>query len=610
MSIAENVVPQPDRQPDLEPEADATVSAYATMPDVVEVRRHAGVSGLIGAASSAVAIAWFGRAISTGSILDWVLVLITGALGVVWLAAFLDARTPLFVADAQGVRLRLGRNWIGLPWSAVASVEHTPRAGLLSDGRLEVVAHSPERLVAGLDPAAARQARLATRLHGGPLALPLGWGTKVVHSDADRVGAVLADLAAAETSVVVHRPDSVGVQAPAAEDAPDTPAAVESAAVATPRPTFAERAKPWLERAAAARAARAEARSERAADRARQVEAERLAAEEAAEEAAELERMKAERLAEEAAIEAARQPSPTPEPLRDVPDAARADVRRDVVADELVDASREESSQDALGETVENVRPIAVVGETVDALVIDDFALEPAVDPVIGPELVAARTRLGLSVDQVAARTRIRPHVIEAIEVDDFAPCGGDFYARGHLRTLAKVLGADADQLLTRYDERYAHAPVAARKVFEAELATGAIRSTRGGPNWSLLVAGVMGLVLVWSIVQVVTDSPVEAPETPVLDGSGGVTGGVADAEPVTVVVTAPESGAEIVVRDAGGTIVHTGTLAIGEKVEVEATAPVRVQSTDGSVTVTVDGKERGAVGQPGDPAQGTYAGD
>ena len=85
--------------------------------------------------------------------------------------------------------------------------------------------------------------------------------------------------------------------------------------------------------------------------------------------------------------------------------------------------------------------PDRPAGNPVEPLVIDEFAVEPADDPVIGPELAAARTRLGLSVDQLAERTRIRPHVIESIEVDDFAPCGGDFYARGHLRTLARVLG-------------------------------------------------------------------------------------------------------------------------------------------------------------------------
>ena len=135
------------------------------------------------------------------------------------------------------------------------------------------------------------------------------------------------------------------------------------------------------------------------------------------------------------------------------------------------------------------------LGDPVDALVIDDFVTEPAYDPVIGPELAAARIRVGLSVDELAERTRIRPHVIESIEVDDFAPCGGDFYARGHLRTLARVLGKDPAPLLAQFDERYATAPINARRVFEAELATGmtgSMRSTVGGPNWALLVGVVL----------------------------------------------------------------------------------------------------------------------
>ena len=66
---------------------------------------------------------------------------------------------------------------------------------------------------------------------------------------------------------------------------------------------------------------------------------------------------------------------------------------------------------------------------------------------------------MGLSVDELADRTRIRPHVIESIEVDDFTPCGGDFYARGHIRTLARVLGKDPAPMLAHFDSRYATAP-------------------------------------------------------------------------------------------------------------------------------------------------------
>ena len=189
---------------------------------------------------------------------------------------------------------------------------------------------------------------------------------------------------------------------------------------------------------------------------------------------------------------------------------------------------------------------------------------------MIGPQLTAARERLRLSVDQLADRTRIRPHVIEAIEIDDFAPCGGDFYARGHLRTLARVLGVDVAPLLATYDDKYADAPIDPRRVFEAELATGRhgpIRGTRGGPNWSVIVAAVMTVVLAWSVARLVMDHPAAvSPSSPSLaDGSAGLTSGGQAAAPVPVVLTAAGGGAHVVVRDGSGKVVFTGSLAFGQ---------------------------------------------
>ncbi len=58
----------------------------------------------------------------------------------------------------------------------------------------------------------------------------------------------------------------------------------------------------------------------------------------------------------------------------------------------------------------------------------------------IGDTLARARREAGLSITQVSQRTRIRETVIRGIENDDFSPCGGDFYARGHIRSIAKGL--------------------------------------------------------------------------------------------------------------------------------------------------------------------------
>ncbi len=234
----------------------------------------------------------------------------------------------------------------------------------------------------------------------------------------------------------------------------------------------------------------------------------------------------------------------------------------------------------------------------------------PATTPVIGPELAAARSRLGLTVDQLAERTRIRPHVIEGIEVDDFGPCGGDFYARGHLRTLARVLGTESPPLIAAYDERYAHAPISPQAVFEADLSRGGpgLGSTKGGPQWSILVAAVMTLILAWSVARLIMDTPVEPSQpVPSLNGSGGVGNGRSAAPPVPVLITAASGGARIVVRDGQGTVVFNGDLAFGETRALEIAPPVRIQSTDGGVRVSVDGVDRGAMGSTGGAGSRTY---
>src|SRR5256885_9561289 len=61
----------------------------------------------------------------------------------------------------------------------------------------------------------------------------------------------------------------------------------------------------------------------------------------------------------------------------------------------------------------------------------------------IGESLAEARRQAGLTVGQVSHQTRIRESIIRDIEQDDFSACGGDFYARGHIRSIAAVVGTD-----------------------------------------------------------------------------------------------------------------------------------------------------------------------
>ncbi|WP_327067030.1 helix-turn-helix domain-containing protein [Kitasatospora sp. NBC_01302] len=109
--------------------------------------------------------------------------------------------------------------------------------------------------------------------------------------------------------------------------------------------------------------------------------------------------------------------------------------------------------------------------------------------PTIGRVLADARLAAGLTVDEVSASTRVRVPIVHAIEEDDFSRCGGDFYARGHLRSLARAVGADGDALVARYDELHGTAPVVLAPV--ARLDAKRIRPDRGRATWTgaMLVA-------------------------------------------------------------------------------------------------------------------------
>jgi helix-turn-helix protein len=90
----------------------------------------------------------------------------------------------------------------------------------------------------------------------------------------------------------------------------------------------------------------------------------------------------------------------------------------------------------------------------------------------IGEALVQARQRAGLSVAQVSERTRIRETIIRGIEDDDYSACGGDFYARGHIRAIAKVVGTDSEPLIREYDTRHRAPGVVAAVSLEELVAT------------------------------------------------------------------------------------------------------------------------------------------
>ncbi len=115
----------------------------------------------------------------------------------------------------------------------------------------------------------------------------------------------------------------------------------------------------------------------------------------------------------------------------------------------------------------------------------------------VGDALAAARRQAGLTITQVSQRTCIRETIVRGIERGDYSACGGDFYARGHVRSIARAVGLDPDQMVRAYDATQAPPPpMTAADVFQPVKPVKLKERRR--PNWTLVLLA--GLVVVAGI--------------------------------------------------------------------------------------------------------------
>ena len=256
---------------------------------------------------------------------------------------------------------------------------------------------------------------------------------------------------------------------------------------------------------------------------------------------------------------------------------------------------------------------------------------EEEVRPSVGRALQQARIAAGLTVDDVSSATRVRIAIVHAIEADDFTPCGGDVYARGHIRTLAKAVHIDPAPLLARYDDDHGGrpAPTPAAPLFEAER----IRPERRGPNWT--AAMVAAIVAVVGFVGFTafkggdsdTDAATQATQgatpsaskpakrkpsntdsaTPKSDPSDSAIA-AAPQDKVTVQVSAVDGRSWISAKDHNGRMLFDGLLKKGESKTFQDSSKVNLILGDaGVIQLYVNGKKIEDDFQPGAVERLTY---
>jgi cytoskeletal protein RodZ len=235
----------------------------------------------------------------------------------------------------------------------------------------------------------------------------------------------------------------------------------------------------------------------------------------------------------------------------------------------------------------------------------------------IGETLAAARADAGLTVEDVSRETRLRGTIVRAIEADDFAPCGGMVYARGHIRNIAHLVGIDPAPLLAEFDRAHgAPAPVEQpAPTFDPEV----VAAERRRPNWPAAMAVALTVICIVAVVQLVTHSsghpthhttaagshrhtttpPSQPSATPAPAPTGAVALVPQNRVNVRVRVVADKSWLQVV--GASGAVLFEDTLASGS--QRDFTDPRNIRMTignAGAVDLVVNGHDLGLAGGSG----------
>ena len=222
----------------------------------------------------------------------------------------------------------------------------------------------------------------------------------------------------------------------------------------------------------------------------------------------------------------------------------------------------------------------------------------------IGDTLADARHQSGLTVTQVSQQTRIRESIIRDIEQGDFTACGGDFYARGHIRSIAGAVGTDPAPLISEYDADHGPVgPLRAADVFQPSKPI-KIRERRS-PSMTMIVVLVLLAIIGYASYRLVSShhksgSPAAVgsttPQPSVRPTPSAKPSPTVSATPSDVVikVAAVEECWVLLTRTSDGSQIFMGVVPAGSSMTWTEKQAVSIRlGNPGGIVLTVDGQRQ-----------------
>ena len=227
----------------------------------------------------------------------------------------------------------------------------------------------------------------------------------------------------------------------------------------------------------------------------------------------------------------------------------------------------------------------------------------------LGSMIATARKAAACSLEELAAATNLRPTLIREIELNDFSHCGGDAYARGHIRNIAKRLNADEKEFLRIFDEEHGGDK---RSMHELLVENNIMRKPeiKHKISWKVLLVisvasiGIAGAAqIVISNISTVKNVGVEIVVAPTLSASPAPsqTSLVSTGTGVVVIVKATRAKSWIFVSDASGQSLFSDQIAQGDwrTFTTDTRLDLKIGNA-GGVDLEVNGKKLSPIGGNG----------
>ena len=239
----------------------------------------------------------------------------------------------------------------------------------------------------------------------------------------------------------------------------------------------------------------------------------------------------------------------------------------------------------------------------------------------LGSMISKARLDARLSIEDLSASTNIRPQLLRDIESNNFLTCGGDTYARGHIRNIAQRLGVDPQIFLTVFEDEQMHVD---RSMQDMLVETNAMRQPEEARKISRKVLATLsiGSLGIAGLVQIIvsnTSSPsVPAPITSVSASPTASAEPTPSDEPtvstgtgVEVVITASRAKSWLFVSDASGRTLFSGQISAGATKTFSSDASLNMKiGNAGGVDLVVNGKKIDSIGGDGEVVSVSYGVD